>query len=472
MHVVLPRPGRFHGHHALVIGGSIAGRVAARVLAAHFDRVTVYDRDALTTDAVQRRGVPQGRHGHGLLASGLRGLNTLFPDLERELIASGAVPADVIGGVRWFQHGQFKARFTSGLDAILLSRPLLESCVRRRVQQLPNVSIVDNARVSGLLSDRGRVHGVRVRRLGESESTVAGDLAIDASGRGSHAPQWLADMGYAMPAIDEVSVGIGYTTRVFRRLPGDLDGDRGIVIAPTPPREMRVGFMLAMEGDRWIAGLGGWLGNHAPSELAAYLEFARSLPRPEIYDVLRHAEPLGDVATFGFPSSVRRRYEALRRFPSGLLVLGDAICSVNPIYGHGMSLAVMQALALRDSLESEAPLDRLWQPYFAAAASVIDGAWTIAAGADFAFRGVIGSRPVGVNAINRYISFVHRAASIDRVVCRKFFDVANLLAPASTLMRPGIVARVARACLFPPPVERRPSGHDTARRRQGFGEAI
>ena len=469
MHV-LPPPGRFHGHHAIVIGGSIAGLVAARVLAAHFDRVTVYDRDALTTDAVQRRGVPQGRHAHGLLASGLRGLKALFPDLERELIASGAVPGDVIGSVRWFQHGHFKAQFTSGLDVILLSRPLLESCLRRRVQQLPNVSMVDNARVSALLSDRGRVHGVRVRRPGEPESMAVGDLVVDASGRGSRAPQWLVEMGYARPAVDEVSVGIGYTTRVFHRLPGDLDGDRGIIIAPTPPREMRVGFMLAMEGDRWIAGLGGWLGNHAPSELAAFLEFARLLPRPEIYDVLRHAEPLGDVATFGFPSSVRRRYERLKRFPSGLLVLGDAICSVNPIYGHGMSLAVLQALALRDSLESRTPLDRLWQPYFAAAASVIDGAWTIAAGADFAFRGVIGSRPAGVDAINRYISFVHRAASIDRVVCRKFFDVANLLAPASTLMRPGIVARVARACLLPAPVEGRPAGRDTPSHRRGFGE--
>jgi 2-polyprenyl-6-methoxyphenol hydroxylase-like FAD-dependent oxidoreductase len=464
MHAILPPPGRFHGHHAIVIGGSIAGLVAARVLAAHFDRVTVYDRDALTTEPVQRRGVPQGRHGHGLLASGLRGLQQLFPDLDRELIAAGAVPGDVVGNVRWFQHGHFKAQFTSGLDGILLSRPLLESCVRRRVQQLPNVSIVDNTRVAGLLSDRGTVHGVRVRRPGESESTVVADVVLDASGRGSHAPQWLEELGYAKPATDEVSVGIGYTTRVFRRLRGDLDGDRGIIIAPTPPREMRVGFLLAMEGDRWIATLGGWLGNHAPSELAAYLEFARSLPRPEIYDVLRHAEPLGDVATFGFPSSIRRRYEGLKRFPPGLLVLGDAICSVNPIYGHGMSLAVMQALALHDSLESATLLDRVWQPYFAAAANAVDGAWTIAAGADFAFRGVIGTRPAGVNAINRYMSFVHRAAALDRVVCRTFFDVANLLAPTSALLRPAMLARVARTCLLPAPVERRPAGRDTDHR--------
>ena len=461
----LPPPGRFHGHDAIVIGGSIAGLVAARVLSAHFDRVTVYDRDALPADVAQRRGVPQGRHGHGLLASGLRGLKTLFPDLDRELLAAGAVPGDVIGNVRWFQHGYFKAQFTSGFDGILLSRPLLERSVRHQVEQLPNVTIVDNARVEGVLSDRNRVQGVRVRRAGEAESQVVADLVLDASGRGSHVPNWLDAMGYGKPKMDEVWVGLGYTTRVFRRLPGDLDGDRGIIVAPTPPRETRVGFMLAMEGDRWIVTLGGWLGNHAPTELPAYIEFARSLPRPEIYDVIRHAEPLGEVATFGFPASVRRRYEALKQFPSGLLVLGDAFCSVNPIYGHGMSVAVLQALKLHETLESSASLDGVWQPYFASAASVIDAAWTIAVGADFAFRGVVGQRPAGVDLINRYMNFVHRAASTDRVVCRTFFDVANLLAPTTAMLRPSMLARVARACLAPAPVERRPVGHDTKPRR-------
>ena len=463
----LPPPGRFHGHHAIVIGGSIAGLVAARVLAAHFDRVTVYDRDALPSDAAQRRGVPQGRHGHGLLASGLRGLKALFPDLERELLAAGAVPGDVIGDMRWFQHGHFKAQFNGGFDGILLSRPLLERSVRRQVEKLPNVTIVDNARVMGVLSDRDRVQGVRIRRAGDEESSVTADLVLDAGGRGSHVPRWLGEMGYAKPSTDEVWVGLGYTTRVFRRMPGELDGDRGIIVAPTPPRETRVGFMLAMEGDRWIVTLGGWLGNHAPTELPSFIEFARSLPRPEIYDVIRHAEPLGEVATFGFPASVRRRYEALKQFPSGLLVLGDAMCSVNPIYGHGMSVAVLQVLALHDLLESPVPLERAWQPYFASAASVIDRAWTIAVGADFAFKGVTGQRPAGVDLINRYMSYVHRAASIDRVVCRTFFDVANLLAPTTAMLRPSILARVARACLLSPPApaERRPAGHDSQSRR-------
>ena len=465
MHV-LPPPGRFHGHHAIVIGGSIAGLVAARVLAAHFDRVTVYDRDALPDDFVNRRGVPQGRHGHGVLASGLRGLKTLFPDLERELLAGGAVTGDVIGQIRWFQHGHYKVQFPSGLDGILLSRPMLEVTVRRQVEQLPNVSIVQSARVTGLLTDRGSVHGVRVARLGEAPFTVVSDLVVDASGRTSHVPEWLDAMSFAKPPTEEISVGLGYTTRMFRRLPGDLDGDRGAVIAPTPPREMRLGFILAMEGNRWIVSLGGWLGNHAPSDLPGYLEFARSLARPDIYDVISHADPIGDVATFGFPASIRRRYEHLKQFPAGLLVIGDALCSVNPIYGHGMSLGVMQALALHECLETSVSLDRVWRPYFASAASIVDGAWTIAAGADFAYRGVTGPRPAGLDFINWYMSLVHRAASTDRVVCRAFFDVANLLEPASSMFRPSIVARVVRGCVWPAaPEERRPVNGSSKTRR-------
>jgi flavin-dependent dehydrogenase len=463
MHVV-PPPGRFHGHHAIVIGGSMAGLVAARVLSGHFDRVTVLDRDILPSTFENRRGVPQGRHGHGLLASGLRGLTELFPGFERELVAAGALPADVIGNIRWFQHGHYKAKFTSGLDGLLMSRPLVEVTLRRQVEQLSNVHIVDGSRVTSLLTHRDGVHGVRVRRVGEGEIPIVGDLVVDASGRSSRTPEWLAELGYAKPAVDEVSVGIGYTTRTFRRLPGHLDGDKGAIVAPTPPREMRMGFLLAMEADRWIVGLGGWLGNHAPTELEAFIEFARSLPRPDIYDVIRHAEPLTDAATFGFPSNLRRRYELLKRFPSNFLVIGDAFCSFNPIYGQGMSVATLTGLALRRCLEGGAPLAEIWKPFFAETAKITGTPWMIAAGSDFGFHGVTGPKPAGVDIVNWYLGHVHRAAATDPTVCRAFFEVAQLLTPSSVLFRPGILARVARECLF----ERAPvhdGSMDTKRRR-------
>ena len=442
-----PPPGRFHGNHAIVIGASIGGLLAARVLCAHFDRVTVFDRDTLPSTIANRRGVPQGHHGHGLLASGLSGLKALFPSLEQDLLEAGAVPGDVIGNVRWFQHGYYKAKFASGLDGLLLSRPLLEVTIRRRVQRLTNVRIVDSTRVKGLLVEHGVVKGVRIQQPGETIVEVPADFVVDSGGRGSRTPEWLDELGYGKPKVEEVHVGIGYTTRIYRRLPNDLEGDVGAIIAPRPPDDQRVGFMLAMEGNRWIVALGGWLGNHAPTDPAGYLEFARTLSRPDVYEVIKHAEPLTHAQTFLFPSNLRRHYEKYTRFPGNYLVMGDAMCSFNPLYGQGMSVATLEALALRSALEREPSTRELWRKYFKSASKIIDTPWMIAAGSDFAFDGVTGPKPAGTGFVNWYLERVHRAASTDRRVCRAFFDVANLLAPAPTLFTPSIVARVWRECV-------------------------
>jgi 2-polyprenyl-6-methoxyphenol hydroxylase-like FAD-dependent oxidoreductase len=430
-----------------VIGASIGGLLAARVLSAHFDRVTVLDRDALPSGIGNRRAVPQGHHGHGLLASGRQGLAALFPGLERELLAAGAVPGDIVGNVRWFQHGYYKAQFASGLGGILLSRPLLEGTLRRRVLQLPNVRILESTRVMGLLVEHGVVRGVRMQPLREARMNLAADLVVDAGGRASKLPDWLDALGYGRPAVDEVTVDIGYTTRIYKRAPGQLGGDVGAIIAPTPPRQMRVGFMLAMEGDRWIVSLGGWMGHHCPPDPASFLEFAESLARPDIHDVISRAEPLTHAVTYAFPSNLRRRYERYTRFPSSLLVMGDALCSFNPLYGQGMSVATLEALALRDCLEQASSARDVWRPFFKAAAKIVDTPWTIAAGSDFAFEGVTGPKPAGTDAVNWYLARVHQAASTNRHVCRAFFDVANLLAPATTLFRPSVVGRVWRECV-------------------------
>jgi 2-polyprenyl-6-methoxyphenol hydroxylase-like FAD-dependent oxidoreductase len=433
--------------HAVVIGASMAGLVAARVLSHRFARVTVLDRDDLPTTVQPRAGVPQGRHGHGLLASGTAALEQLFPGLQRELVSAGAVPGDVIGNVRWFQHGYYKARFDSGLRGILLSRPLLEQTLRRMVQGIPNVSIESDTHVLGLIADRDRqtVTGVRTRR-GANAATLDGTgLVVDAAGRASRSPEWLADLGYEQPSESRVVVNLGYTTRFFRRRPSDLNGDRGAIIAPDPRLGRRVGFMLAQEGDRWIVTLAGWLGDHAPVDAKGFQEFARTLPRPDIYDVITQAEPVSDPVAYVFPANLRRHYERLTRLPAGYVVMGDAICSFNPFYGQGMSVAALEGQLLDRCLA--AGLADLPQRFFRQARRIIDTPWMIAAGSDFAFAGVRGTKPPGTDATNWYLQHVHRVASSDRTVCRAFFDVANLLVPATRLFAPRIVARVVLGSL-------------------------
>src|ERR1044071_5298155 len=201
------------GNHAIVIGASIGGLVAARVLSESFERVTIYDRDVLPECPHARAGVPQGRHGHGLLASGLAGPKELFPALERTLIARGAVTGDVVGDVRWFQHGFYKAKFGSEFKGILLSRPLLEGTIREQVEQLSNVTIVDQIHVLGLVTNLTgrRVTGLRVRRHDET-SEVSATFVLDASGRSSRSGEWLTGLGYDNPPVDAVDVGLAYTS--------------------------------------------------------------------------------------------------------------------------------------------------------------------------------------------------------------------------------------------------------------------
>jgi hypothetical protein len=202
-----------------------------------------------------------------------------------------------------------------------------------------------------------------------------------------------------------------------------------------------------MEQNQWMVSLSGWLGDHAPTDRAGYLAYAKSLARPDVYDIVRHAEPLSEIVAYASPSNLRRYYERLERFPARLVVMGDALCAFNPVYGQGMSVAALEAAALETCLRDAASLDSLAQRFFAKAAKIVDTPWTIAAGSDFAYAGVTGKRPPGTAFINWYLGQVHRAASVDRTVCRAFFTVANLLADPTSLFRPAIVARVAATAL-------------------------
>jgi 2-polyprenyl-6-methoxyphenol hydroxylase-like FAD-dependent oxidoreductase len=440
------------GTHAIVVGGSLAGLLATRVLSDHFDKVTAIERDRFPDGNENRKGVPQGRHAHGLLASGFRVMTSLFPGLQDELVQTGAIPGDVVGDARWYQFGGYKAKFQSGLGGILLSRPLLESTIRRRVLSLPNVQARETCSVLGLIvsPDRSRVTGVRLEhKTNGGEEELLADLVVDAGGRGSRSPAWLEALGYDRPTEEEIKIGVGYATRIYRRRPQDLSGDMAAIIAPMPPLEKRMGVILAIEGDRWIVSIGGWLGDHPPIDEPGYLEFARSLPAPDIYEVIKDAEPLSEIMVHKFPSNLRRHYERLTRFPEGYLVIGDAMCSFNPIYGQGMSVAALEALALRDCLNKQpaGSLTGLPHRFFKRAAKVIDIPWTLAAGADFNYPEVEGKRPAGTDFINWYVGQVHQVAMHDREVCRAFFEVANLLKPPTSLFHPAMVLRVLRGSL-------------------------
>ncbi len=435
--------------HAIVVGGSMAGLLAARVLADRFERVTVVERDRFPDGFEHRKGVPQASHAHALLPRGFMIMARLFPGLAEELVSDGAIASDIPAESRRYQRGGYRVRFAVGRKSLLMSRPFLEGHIRRRVSELPNVTLLEERAVTGLLSDRaeGRIRGVTVKRRGggAAEQRLDADLVVDASGRGSRAAAWLEEMGYERPAEERIEIGVGYTTRVYRSRPDDISGTKLVIIEPTPGRERCIGAMFRMEDERWIVTLGGWLGERAPADEAGFVEFARNLPAPDIYEVIKDAEPLGEAVKYNFPANLRSRYERLSRIPEGYLVTGDALCSFNPIYGQGMSVAALEAETLEGCLSEG--LEDLPRRFYRRVSKVVDTPWKLAAGADFAHPGVTGNRAVGTGITNWYFGHVQKAATRDTEVCRAFVLVTALLAPPSALFHPKIAFRVFRQAL-------------------------
>lgn len=437
MSIKQAKDARFSSHHAVVIGTSMAGLLAGRVLSDHFECVTLIERDRLPEDAEARRGVPQGQHIHVLLKKGASLLTELFPDLPAALAQRGAPYLDTIADVRWYHFGVWKARFPSNIKGYSQSRPFLEQCVRRCLAAKANVRFIDQCEVTQLCAndDNSRVTGVHLRhRNGEcSEEELAADLVVDASGRGSQAPQWLLSLGYEHVRESRVKIDIGYASRIYRR-PRGLSLDwKVLVIYPTPPDGKRAGYVVPIEDNCWIVSLTGWLRNYPPSDEAGFLDYARSLPESSLYEVIKDAEPLTAIAAHRFPANQRRHYERMSRFPEGLIILGDAVCSFNPIYGQGMTTAALEASILHECLRQQqrshirGHVAGLAQHFQKAIAKVVDGPWLLATNEDFRYPETEGHRPPGMHLLNWYTGRLHELVSSYHVATLRFYEVLHML---------------------------------------------
>lgn len=436
------------GRQAIVIGASMGGLLAARALADFYDTVTVLERDHFPQADEPRKGVPQGRHAHGLLARGREVIEEFFPGWTDEVVANGGVRGDIADDVRWIGHGVALKTAPSDLLGLLASRPVLEGHVRRRLLKLPNVRAIAGCAVQGLVAseDRSTILGVRVKVENADELVISADLVVDASGRGSASPAWLEALGYIRPEEEKIEIGIGYTTRLYRRKPSDLGGKVAIVVAGSGPN-WRNGVILYHSEDRWIVSIGGYFGDHAPDDTQMFAAYAGSLPTREIYDIVAHAEPVGDFVSYRYPANLRRRYERLAQFPKNYLVFGDAVCSFNPVYGQGMTVAAEEAVLLQRALREGST--ELARRFFGLASTAVDTPWDIAVGNDLRHPQVVGARPAKVRFINWYIGKLHQAARHDAHLAVAFLRVANLKAPPPSLLHPAIVARVIWGNLRP-----------------------
>ncbi len=442
------------GDHAVVLGASMGGLLAARVLADFFGTVTVVERDVLPSGPAIRQGVPQGRHVHVLLARGAQILDELFPGFLNELVADGAPVWDdgelselhlSFGGHEMLRSGKLGLE-PNALAVYMPSRPFLECHVLRRLHAIGNVTILGGHEVAELKStaDRNRVTGARVvSRDSGAERELTADVVMDAMGRGGHTPAFLESLGYGRPVEDHIVMHTTYVSQLLRIPQGTLK-EMLVDISPAPGRPTGM-FLTGNENDTWMFTVFGMVGHEPPRDLAGMLSFAQEYCPDHLIAAMRAAEPIGEVAHHRMPSSQWRRYDKMPRLPDGLLVCGDAICSFNPVYGQGMTVAALDAAALRDCLRCGGT--DLPRRYFRASAKPIGVAWQMVASADLAFPGVAGRRSRSMRVTTRLVDWALTACESDPVVAARFFKVNGLIDRPIRLLHPAFVYRVAVANL-------------------------
>ncbi len=436
------------GAHAIVIGASMGGLVAARALLGPYARVTILDRDELPSDPSTRKGVPQGRHVHVLLARGAQVLDDMFPGFLAELATAGVPVIRDFEQAHLTVSGSTFTKPTWPMDPPMYtpSRPFLEARVRSRVRALTGVEILDHAEVTGLLSTPGgdRVTGVKVYRHG-TETAMTADLVVDATGRTGRAPVWLADLGYAPAGEEKLTVDLTYATRHIRLPDTTVAGMKAALVGPKAGHARGLAFAVVEDG-HVVLTVAGYGKDSPPTDDAGFDAYVASIATPAMTAALAQATPLGPVLTHRYPASLRRRYEKLDRMPDGFLVFGDALCSFNPLYGQGMTVSALQARALRTCLvRGKKGSADLGPRFYKASRKAVDAAWMSAIGEDLLLPEIEGDRTLQVRVANAHVSRVKRAAEVDPVVAETFLRVLSFLDPPTAFFTPDILRRMYRA---------------------------
>ncbi|WP_432080757.1 FAD-dependent oxidoreductase [Streptomyces sp. WAC 04229] len=449
---------------AVVLGGSLAGLLAARALAPYAGRVTVVERDALPTGPRARRGLPQARHAHQLWSGGLRALEELLPGVTGRLHRAGAHRLPVTTDMVVLSPRGWYRRWDESHQMLLCTRDLLDATVRALVCADERIEVVEHAEALGLDVSDGAVRGVRVRVRDEPERALPAGLVVDATGRASRTPRWLSELGLPEPRTRQVDAGLVYASRLYRAPEGARDGFP-VVNVQLDPRSWgpgRGGVLLPVEDGRWLVTLFGTRGGEPSTDTGDFERYAlKELRHPLIGELVARSEPLSEVSLTRTTANRRHFYERMPGWPENLVVLGDALAAFNPVYGHGMSVAAQSALALRSVLARsgwDAPgLARSAQR---AVARPADAAWELSVGQDVFFPGATRGGPSPRDRLAAaYVGRLALTATGNGRVARRVTDVMALERRAHVLLAPRVLIAAAAGPLRPalsgPPLTKR-----------------
>jgi 2-polyprenyl-6-methoxyphenol hydroxylase-like FAD-dependent oxidoreductase len=442
---------------AVVLGGSVAGLLAARVLSDHARTVLIMEVDEPGDSSEPRPGLPQGSQIHMLLPGGMNQMERWFPGFADEALAHGAEPLPVFAANAYLDGVRKVVGSTE--PTITCSRPFLEAQIRRRAVALPNVKSI-TCRAVGLEYGDGAVTGVRYQSTG-GQNVQQADLVVDAMGRSSRLSDWLGEAGWEKPALRRMRVELNYATAAVRRQPGD----DGVFLASSQSSfaaDDVGGAALRVEGDRWLMMLASYCDNRPGRTAEEFLQAVRT-KLPPAFGWLADRGLLGKVETYRQADSRRRDFHTLTRMPARLVAVGDAVASFNPIYGQGMTCAALHASCLSEYLRNGPDLAVPAREFFELQRIVVDAAWDLSTGGDLALPHVDGPYPRGYRLQSLLTKQIIKAAVHDQVISRRFDEVSFMRAHPSTLARPGTLVRALYVNLLlrlrrlvSPPDRRRP----------------
>lgn len=416
------------GSRAIIVGAGIGGLAAAAALSPHVKDVLVIDRDTLPDEIAPRLGVGQGAHTHQLLKAGELALDRLLPGIANDFVAAGAVQMAVGQDVKVFDFGGWMDDCDVGFSVTSLSRPAYEGVLRRRVSALGNVRFQGETPVRRFIVTDGRCTGVEL----EDGTTLNADILVDSTGLSAPLLRQLQEDGHAEFPTEEIRINVAYTTGRFRQ-PEKWRGEKlGFFILPSPP-DTHFGLMLPIEDDQWILSLGARGGAAPPRDPQAFKEYGKGLVEPHVYDRIKDAEVVGDLRTFRKPTAARHRIWEASKWPERLLPIGDAMSSVNPTYGQGMTVAACEADALEALLAKQTPLDDLAKAYLAIAGEISGRAWSLSTNSDYVYPETEGERPANFAMSRALAATLRKLADEDLDFRRLRYRLVHMLETADSL---------------------------------------